>query len=201
MNLIHAFWFVADAAAETIAMSPLLPICFASSCTWLRPIAAVSAWLMNSERHFGASESYVITGIFLAIAERSAGQSAALSVAETIRAFAPFVIAALIAGICEAAVACVPLVSVPFSPSFLSAASAPPDLTLSAVVKYGLPRFFGITKILRPFSSGGLAADAIAIGTTARMSTSPSAVTAPETRLLYEVRITLNPFDDFLTGS
>ena len=60
-------------------------------------------------------------------------------------AFAPFVIAAWIAGICDAAVACVPLVSVPFSLRSLSALSAPPDLTLSDVVKYGLPRFFGIT--------------------------------------------------------
>jgi hypothetical protein len=44
----------------------------------------------------------------------------------------------------------VPLVSVPDSPSVCSAASAPPEFTLSAVVKYELPRFFGITKTLRP---------------------------------------------------
>ena len=50
-------------------------------------------------------------------------------------AFAPLVIAAWMAGICDAAVAAEPLVSVPFSPSSFSAASAPPDLTLSATVK------------------------------------------------------------------
>jgi hypothetical protein len=120
-----------------------LPICFASRSTSLRPIAALSAWLMKSERHAGASESYVTTLMPLLIADFSVGQSADASVAETISAFAPFVIAAWIAGICEAAVACVPLVSVPFSPSSFSAASAPPDFTLSAVVKYGFPRFLG----------------------------------------------------------
>src|SRR6185437_8987944 len=54
------------------------------------------------------------------------------------------------AGICEVGVAAVPLVSVPVSPSSARAASAPPDLTLSEVVKYGLPRFFGITKTFSP---------------------------------------------------
>src|ERR1022692_4767492 len=54
------------------------------------------------------------------------------------------------AGSCEAGVAAVPLVSDPVSPSALSAASAPPDFTLSEVVKYGLPRFFGITKTFSP---------------------------------------------------
>ena len=85
-----------------------------------------------------------------AIADFSVGHSAVGSVAETISAFAPLVIAAWMAGICEAGVAAVPLVSVPVSPSAFNAASAPPDLTLSAVVKYGLPRFFGMTKTLRP---------------------------------------------------
>jgi hypothetical protein len=39
------------------------------------------------------------------------------------------------AGISDAGVASVPLVSAPVSPSAFSAASAPPDCTLSAVVK------------------------------------------------------------------
>ncbi len=38
----------------------------------------------------------------------------------------------------------------PESPRALIAASAPPVPLLSAVVKYGLPRFFGMTKIFRP---------------------------------------------------
>jgi hypothetical protein len=54
------------------------------------------------------------------------------------------------AGICDADVAAVPLVSVPVSPAALIAASAPPVFLLSAVVKYGLPRFFGMTKTFRP---------------------------------------------------
>src|SRR5262249_29270263 len=134
---------------------------------------------MKSERQVGASESYVTTVMPLPIADFRVGQSADASVAETLGAFARVVIAAWIAGICEAAVACVPLVSVPFSPSVFNAASAPPDFTLSAVVKYGLPRFFGITKTLRPFFSGGADEAAIANGTTARMSRTPSAVTTP----------------------
>ena len=94
------------------------------------------------------------TVIPFCIAELSVGQRAAASVAETSRMFAPLVIAAWIAGICEAGVAAVPLVSVPLSFSAFSAAIAPPDLALSEVVKYELPRFFGITKTFRPFFSG-----------------------------------------------
>src|ERR1022692_2395491 len=84
------------------------------------------------------------------MAASSVGHSADGSVAETISAFAPLVIAAWMAGIWEAGVAAVPLVSAPVSPSVPSAASAPPDPTLSAVVKYGLPRFFGMTNTFRP---------------------------------------------------
>src|SRR5262249_37965900 len=120
----------------------------------------------------------------LLIADFSVGHRADASVAETTSALAPFVIAAWIAGICDAAVAAVPLVSVPFSPSFFNAASAPPDFTLSAVVKYGLPRFFGMTKTLSPFFRGFAEDAANAIGTSTRISTSPTAVTAPELRLL-----------------
>ena len=93
------------------------------------PIAFESAWLMNTLRQAGASESYVTTAIFRAIACLRVGQSADASVAETMSAFAPFVIAAWMAGSCDAAVACVPLVSVPFSLSSVSAFSAPPDLS------------------------------------------------------------------------
>src|SRR5207247_2731069 len=102
----------------------------------------------------------------------SVGQSADASVAETISAFAPFVIAAWIAGICDAAVACVPLVSVPFSLSSWSAFSSPPYLTLSEVVKYGLPRFFGITNTLRPVLRD-VAADAVVSSITASRQIAP----------------------------
>src|SRR5215472_12514332 len=86
----------------------------------------------------------------LAMAAFSVGQSAVGSVADTISTFAPLAIAAWIAGIWDVGVAAVPLVSVPVSPSLDSAASAPPDFTLSAVVKYGLPRFLGMTNTFKP---------------------------------------------------
>src|ERR1700747_659183 len=89
----------------------------------------------------------------LAMADFSVGHSADGSVADTISAFAPLVIAAWMAGNCEAGVAAVPLVSDPDSQSVPSAPSPPPVFTLSARVKYGLPRFFGTTKTLRFFFS------------------------------------------------
>src|SRR5215471_6107478 len=89
----------------------------------------------------------------LAMAAFSVGQSAVGSVADTISTFAPLAIAAWIAGIWDVGVAAVPLVSVPVSPSADSAASAPPDFTLSAVVKYGLPRFLGMTNTFSPVFS------------------------------------------------
>src|SRR5580698_3528514 len=91
------------------------------------------------------------------IAEFKVGHRAEGSVAETSRIFAPLVIAAWIAGICDAGVAAVPLVSVAVSPSAWNAAIAPPDLALSAVVKYEFPRFFGMTNAVRPFVSGAAA--------------------------------------------
>src|SRR5580704_2736296 len=84
------------------------------------------------------------------MADSSVGHSAVGSVADTISAFAPLETAAWIAGICDAGVADVPLVSLPVSPSVWRAAMAPPELALSAVVKYELPRFFGMTKTFRP---------------------------------------------------
>src|SRR6266516_2905571 len=87
------------------------------------------------------------------IALFSVGHSADGSVPDTSSASAPLVMAAWMAGICEAGVAAVPLVSVPVSPSACSAAIAPPDFALSEVVKYGLPRFFGMTKTLSPVFS------------------------------------------------
>src|ERR1700691_2304903 len=87
------------------------------------------------------------------IAALSVGQSAVGSVAETISALAPLLTAACMAGIWDAGVSAVPLVSVPVSPSVSRAAIAPPEFALFAVVKYELPRFFGITKTFRPVFS------------------------------------------------
>src|ERR1700685_469459 len=92
------------------------------------------------------------------IAEVSVGHSAVGSVADTMSTFAPLEIAAWMAGIWEAGVAAVPLVSVPVSPSCCNAARAPPDFTLSDVVKYGLPRFLGMTNTFSPVFSAPEAA-------------------------------------------
>ena len=54
-------------------------------------------------------------------------------------------IAAWMAGISAAGVAAFPLVSVPVSPSAFSAAIAPPEFALSAVVKYAWPSCLGMT--------------------------------------------------------
>ena len=123
------------------------------------------------------------------IADLSVGQSADESDAETMSAFAPFVIAAWIAGICEAAVAAVPLVSVPFSPSCFRAASAPPDLTLSDTREVRVAEVLRDDEDLEALLQRLAEDEAIAIGTTARMSTSPRAVTTPETRLFIDVFI------------
>ncbi len=69
------------------------------------------------------------------MADWRVGHSAVGSVAETMSAFAPLEMAAWMAGICDAGVAAVPLVSVPVSPRVVSAAIAPPEFALSAVVK------------------------------------------------------------------
>src|ERR1700730_11177969 len=47
MYTIQAFWFVALAAADKMAICPLLPISLASRSTSEVPICWVLAWLMN----------------------------------------------------------------------------------------------------------------------------------------------------------
>ena len=86
------------------------------------------------------------------------------------------------AGIWEEAVACVPLVSLPVALSALSAARAPPDLTPSDVVKYGLPRFFGMTKTFRPVFSGGAAAAVVAATNAPARHKTPSDASCTFTR-------------------
>src|SRR5689334_5886262 len=87
----------------------------------------------------------------LSMADLSVGHRAVGSVADTIRMLAPLVIAAWMAGSSDAGVAAVPLVSVPVSPSSWSAAMAPPNLAVSATVKYCAPRSLGTTYAARPF--------------------------------------------------
>src|SRR5215470_3159288 len=89
----------------------------------------------------------------LAMADFSVGHSAVGSVADTMRMLAPLMIDAWMAGSSDAGVAAVPLVSVPVSPSVWSAAIAPPDFALSAIVKYCAPRSLGTTKAFSPVFS------------------------------------------------
>src|SRR5215469_14000013 len=131
------------------------------------------------------------------------GHSADGSVADTMRAFAPLLIAAWMAGICEAGVAWVPLVSVPVAPSVVSAAIAPPVFALSAVVKYGLPRFFGMTKTFRPFFSPPAAAaegepeDVVLVPDEEHAASTEDAArsTADTHSTRFRDRLILNPFN------
>ena len=113
----------------------------------------------------------------LVMADFSVGHSADGSVADTSSAFAPLVIAAWMAGICEAGVAAVPLVSLPDSPSVPRAASGAAGVHAVGGVKYGLPRFFGITKTLSPFFSAPdeAAATRTATNRTCRKNCTPRA--------------------------
>src|SRR4029078_414006 len=61
MTLIHAFWFVALAVADRIAIWPLLPICLAIDSTWFWPTSFVVTWLMNTLRASGATSESIAT--------------------------------------------------------------------------------------------------------------------------------------------
>src|SRR5215211_2333223 len=55
ITLIQAFWFVAFAVADRIAISPLLSICLAIDSTWFSPTSLVVTWLMKTLRASGAT--------------------------------------------------------------------------------------------------------------------------------------------------
>src|SRR5262245_50573750 len=82
---IHAFWLVAFAVADRIAISPPSgPTASEISliCDWAMPSAV--AWLMNRSRQFGwVSESYVTTFAPAWRASLRAPQIASLSLADT----------------------------------------------------------------------------------------------------------------------
>jgi hypothetical protein len=61
MTLIQAFWLVAFAVAERIAISPLLPICFAIDSTWFLPTSSVVTWLTKTLRASGATSESMAT--------------------------------------------------------------------------------------------------------------------------------------------
>src|SRR3954467_12441782 len=61
MTLIHAFWFVAFAVADRIAIWPLLPICLAIDSTWFCPTSFVVTWLTNTLRASGGAAECIAT--------------------------------------------------------------------------------------------------------------------------------------------
>jgi hypothetical protein len=58
---IQAFWLVALAVAERIAISPLLSICLAIDSTWFLPTSSVVTWLMKTLRASGATSESMPT--------------------------------------------------------------------------------------------------------------------------------------------
>src|SRR5664279_2816334 len=111
MYPIQAFWLVAVAAADRIAIWPVLLISLASRSTSEVPICSVLAWLMK--RWFGQvlSESNATTLMPAACAWASDGHSADGSLAAMTIASAWAWIAAWMDGICAAAVSAVPLLT------------------------------------------------------------------------------------------
>src|SRR3954447_4501845 len=148
MNLIQVFWFVAFGVADRIAISPLLPICLASSCTSLRPRSSGLAWLMNTLRPAGAvSESYVTTLMPCDIARFSEGTTAFGSLAEIAMASTFCEVRVLMYETCDDALASDGPTRLPSPPSVLTASSPP----LSEIAKYGLLSCLGRKAIFRPF--------------------------------------------------
>src|SRR6478736_5585794 len=81
---IHAFWLVALALAERIAISPASPIWSAIMSTWTLAMPSVLAWLTNTSRQDGSvSESKVTTLVPASLAWFSESHSALGSLAET----------------------------------------------------------------------------------------------------------------------
>ncbi len=61
ITLIQAFWLVAFAVADRIAISPLLLICLAIDSTWFLPTSSVVTWLTNTLRASGATSESIPT--------------------------------------------------------------------------------------------------------------------------------------------
>src|SRR5919112_858952 len=147
MTLIHAFWFVALAVAERIAISPLSPICLAIDSTWFWPTSWVVTWLTNTLRASGAtSESMPTTVTPRFAACLSAGATAFGSFPAMMIASGFCWTAALMIEICDDAEASVgPVIRLEPLSSF--SASSTPECSNSS---YGLPSCFGIETVLSP---------------------------------------------------
>ena len=129
---IHAFWFVAFAVAERIAISPLLPICLAIDSTWFSPTSCVVTWLTNTLRASGAtSESMATTLTSRCAACLSAGATAFGSLPAMMIASGFCWTAALMIAICDDAPASVGPV-IRFEPPSSSSASSTPECSNSS---------------------------------------------------------------------
>src|SRR3954447_19042400 len=156
MTLIHAFWFVALAVADRIAIWPLLPICLAMDSTWFSPTSFVVTWLTNTLRASGAtSESIPTILIPFCAACLRAGATALGSLPAMMIAVGFCWAIELMSGTCDDAPASVEPWMRSLPPSSL-AASTTPECSNSS---YGLPSCFGIDTIFRPF---GIGADGLA---------------------------------------
>src|SRR5215216_5429136 len=157
ITLIHAFWFVALAVAERIAMSPLYPTCLPIDSTWFSPTSCVVTWLTNTLRASAAtSESMPTTLMPRCAACLSAGATASGSLPAMMIASGFCWTAALMIEICDDALASVGPVILLEPPSSFSASSTPECSNSS----YGLPSCLGIETVFRPclISASGLAA-------------------------------------------
>ncbi len=143
MKPIQAFWLVALAAAERIAIWPLLPISLASRSTSDVPICSVLAWLMNRwagllPHEMSESNDTILMPAWAAWF--SDGHSADGSLPAITIASAWAWMAAWIDGIWAAAVSWVPLLTTTLPPSSCSARWPP----LSAMTSYGFWVSFGM---------------------------------------------------------
>ena len=126
MTLIQAFWLVALAVAERIAISPLLPICLAIDSTWFSPTSCVVTWLTNTLRASGATSESMPTILMPRCAAcLSAGATASGSLPAMMIASGFCWTAALMIGICVDAPASVGPEMRFEPPSSLSASSTP----------------------------------------------------------------------------
>src|SRR6476661_7578731 len=103
---IQAFWFVAFALADRMAISPASPICWEIRSIWLLAMPSALAWLMNRSRQSGlVSESNVMTFVPADWASLIALQMAFGSFAEMTSALTPCCAAVLMYCTCASGLA------------------------------------------------------------------------------------------------
>src|SRR3954464_13126114 len=151
MTLIQAFWLVALAVAERIAIWPLLPICLAIDSTWFLPTSCVVTWLTNTLRASGAtSESMPTIFTPFCAACLSAGATALGSLPAMMIASGFCWTAELMIGIWVDAPASVGPV-IRFEPPSSFSASSTPEGSASS---WGFPGCVGIEAVVIPFLIG-----------------------------------------------